>query len=179
MKFSETPNDLTITETPGCLWLFGFFFAAVGAIFVYGSLGGASNWGEVPVWVNGMAFVMGSIGLITGIVIIRNAPLTLVRIDKLSRQVTYITRGILGKKVRTFNHSEFREFCLLEDEDSDGDPVYSFGMELVNGESIKISSLESPSEAYKRNFVYLANRAIGKENRSIVDAALTGTDPNE
>ena len=44
MKIKQTENELIIQETPGCLWIFGLFFAFVGAIFVYGSFGGLTDY---------------------------------------------------------------------------------------------------------------------------------------
>ena len=44
MQIEQTGNEFIVRETPGCLWIFGLFFAFVGGIFVYGSLGGFMDY---------------------------------------------------------------------------------------------------------------------------------------
>ena len=171
MKFRDTPHELTITETPGCLWVFGSFFAVIGCFFVYLALGGASNWSEVPAYVNLVGFLMGTVGIVTGIYIIRKAPATTLVLDKSENTIVYQTRGLAGLKKNVLAYEDVRRFLLMEGTDSDGDPIWSLGLELTNGHQLTISKLPSHDEAFKRKFVHLANEAIRKQPRSVVDAA--------
>ena len=75
MKTKQTANELIIRETPGCLWIFGLFFASIGGIIVYGALGGFSNWSEIPFWQLAMAFFMGAIADRAGIATAYYAPI--------------------------------------------------------------------------------------------------------
>ena len=172
MRFRETPNELIITETPGCLWIFGSFFAVVGAFFVYLSLGGASNWSDVPAYVNIFGFLMGAIGIVTGLIIIKKAPATILVIDRVNDRIIYNTQGLTGAKKRTIEFADLKQFFLMEETDSDGDPIWSLGLELTNGHKLRISALPSPNESFKRNFVHKANEAIRWQPRSVVDSPM-------
>jgi hypothetical protein len=163
MKIDRSENVLTIRETPGCLWVFGLFFSVIGGIFVYGSLGGFSNRDEVPVYALYLAFFMGSVGVATGLWMIFRAPVTNVIIDRRERTITHLRRGLTGTKQRIYGFDQVREFCLIEENDSEGDPVWSLGMDLADGQTIKISSLESPDEKFKRDLVFQTNEFLCRQ----------------
>jgi hypothetical protein len=169
MKLTQNENELTIGEAPGCLWIFGLFFAIIGGAFVYGSLGGFSNYAEVGPWGLAASFFMGSTGVAAGFWIIFHAPVTKVTVDRKARTAVHTQRGLFGKKERSYRFDLVREFCLIEEVDGDGDPIWSLGLELSDGERVRISSLASPAESFKRDFVFQANQFMGRQMPSYRD----------
>lgn len=163
MKTTRTENELIIQETPGCLWAFSLLFLVVGGLFVYGSLGGFVNAGAVPLWTLLIAFLMGSAACAVGIRLINRSPITKIIINRDKEILTYITYGITGRTHALYHFDEIKEFSLIEENDSEGDPVWSLGMETSDGEIIKISTLESHDEIFKRNFVFQINEFMYKQ----------------
>lgn len=163
MQAEQTENVLIIRESPGCLWLFGLFFAFVGSVFVYGALGGLADYDRQSPWMLALAFVIGAIGIGAGIWIIYRAPITQVVINRVENEV-FITRyGLFGKQKTFYDFDEIEQFCLIEEQDSEGDKIWSLGMKLKNDETIKISSLPSHDKRFKNNFVFQANEFMQKQ----------------
>ncbi|HSK70834.1 MAG TPA: hypothetical protein VK892_04000 [Pyrinomonadaceae bacterium] len=162
MKIEQTGNELIIQEAPGCLWILGLLFVFIGGVFVYGSLGGFTNADEVPRYAIYLAFLMGAIAVAAGVWVIFHAPVTKVFINRQTETVAFVRRGLFGKRENIFSFEQIKQFCLIEEKDSEGDPIWSLGMELSNGETIKISSLESHSENFKRDFVFQTNEFMHK-----------------
>ncbi len=163
MKITKTPNELTIQETPGCLWFVGLFFAFVGGIFVYGTGGGFSNLGQVPRWQIALAFCMGAISVSVGFWIIYTAPISKVIVDRAKNIVILKRYGLFGKRETLYKFNEIKKFCLIEDRDDEGSPIWSFGMELNDGEMLKITSLPSHSEEYERKYIFETNEFMRKQ----------------
>ena len=157
MQLKEEFNQITVEETPGCLWLVGLFFAFVGGIFVYGALGGLTDYAKQSPWMLSLAFLMGSIGVAAGIWIIYNAPITKVFINREENRVLLRRYGLFGKQETTYRFDEIECFRLIEAKDDEGSPIWSFGLELLDGELVKITSLPSHSEEYERNHVFQIN----------------------
>jgi len=163
MKIKQTENELITQEMPGCLWIFGLFFAFVGSIFVYGSLGGFTNADEVLRYAIYLAFLMGAIGVACGVWVISRAPVSKIVVNRINETVVYTKYGLSGKTESRFRFDEIKQFCLVEEKDSEGDTIWSLGLELANRETIKISSLESHDERFKRNFVFQTNEFVRKQ----------------
>lgn len=163
MKLEQTDNKLVVKEAPGCIWILGLFFIGVSGTIVYGSLGGFTNYREIPQWQVIVAFVMGSFGVMAGYGIIWAAPVTRLVIDKQHNILTHTRRGINGKTKKIYTLDQIKEFTLIDEADSDGDPIYFLGLELASGEKVKISSLSSHDESYKRDFLFKANTFLGKQ----------------
>lgn len=157
MRLKEEFNQTIVEETPGCLWFVGLFFALVGGIFVYGSLGGLNDYAKQSPWMLAFAFLMGSSAVGVGIWIIYNAPITKVVINRIESRVLLRRYGLFGKKEIVFRFDEIKCFRLIEDKDDEGSPIWSFGLELTNDELVKITSLPSHSEEYERKHVFQIN----------------------
>lgn len=162
MRLKEEFNRIIVQETPGCLWLFGMFFALIGGVFIYGSLGGFVNFGFIPLWQLLLALIMGAIAVAAGISVIYQAPATRVVVDRQAEIVTHQRRGIFGNKTETYPFDVLRQFTLIEENDGEGALMWSLGIELNDGEIIKVSTLPSHTENYKRDFVFQINRFIGR-----------------
>lgn len=163
MKITQTANELIIKETPGCLWLFGLFFAVIGGFFVYGASGGFTNYHEMAHWVISLTLIMGFIGVGVGIWIIYNAPITKVVVNRLDETVFLSKKSLFGKTTRTFSFDQINNFRLIEDKDDEGEPIWFFGLELNDGEHIKITSLATHSEEAERKFVFQTNQFMFKQ----------------
>lgn len=167
MHTEQTENELIIRETPGCLWIFGLFFAFVGGVFVYGALGGLSDYARQSPLMLAAAFVIGLIGVGAGIWIIYNAPITKIVINRKENTVLMSRFGLLTRYDSLYNFDEIEDFCLLEDIDDEGSPVWNFALRLVNDDIIKITSLASHSEEYERHYVFRANEFMHKQIPSV------------
>jgi len=167
MRTEQTENELIIKETPGCLWIFGLFFAVIGGVLVYGSLGGFTNRDEAPQYAIYLSFLMGAIGVAVGIWIIFRAPVTKIVVNRQTNEVTHTRIGLSGKKEKIYSFGQIKQFCLIEEVDDESNPIWSLGMELSSGETIKISSLESHNEKFKRDFVFQTNEFLQKQMPSL------------
>src|SRR5215204_2147898 len=110
MQIEQTENALIIRETPGCLWIFGLFFALVGGVFVYGALGGFVDYGSQSLWMLFLAFVMGSIAVAAGIWIIYGAPVTRIVIDRFENEVWMTRYGLFGKQESLYAFDQIELF---------------------------------------------------------------------
>ncbi|MGC2238087.1 MAG: hypothetical protein WA584_18140 [Pyrinomonadaceae bacterium] len=163
MKTKQTENELIIQETPGCLWLFSLLFLVVGGLFVYGSLGNFTNHSTVPFWLLPITFLMGATGCAVGLRLIYHAPITKVVLNRDNKTIAHTTYGIAGRTHTVYHFDEIDAFCLIEEKDDEGDPLWSLGMEIHGGERVKISSLESRDELFKRDFVFRVNEFMYKQ----------------
>jgi hypothetical protein len=171
VKIERNGQILTIKETPGCLWIFGLFFALIGSMFVYGALGGYSNYEQATRWIIAAHLFAGLCAVGAGYWIIYKAPITRITIDRGTETLTYRKKGLSGRSDRVFRFRDIERFLVLEDRDSDGDPVFALGFELTDGEVISISAIQTPDESFKRDLVFRANEFIYKQMPSYRTAA--------
>lgn len=159
MKVFQSQNHLLIKENPGCLWIFGLFFAAFGILFVYGALNGFFIFGIQTPWAANLTFLLGLAGVAIGIWTIYKTPINNLEIDKAENQIILISWGIFGKRISIFNFDEIERFCLIEEENNN----WAFGFKLNDGEIISVTSLGKHPENYEDKYVYPINVFIGKE----------------
>ena len=162
MQINQTANELTIDETPGCVWIFGSFFAFIGAVFVYGAVGGFVNYADVPAYALVLAFLFGAVGIAAGLHIIYKAPVTHLKIDRLAEIVSIKRRGLFKNETDEYAFDEINNFYLIEETDHDGAEIWSLGLEFSDGETLRISALASVFESVKRDFVYQSNLFMSK-----------------
>lgn len=163
MQIEQTQNELIIRETPGCVWIMGLFFALIGGIFVYGALGGFTDYAAHPAWTLALTFLMGSAAVAVGFWIFYGAPITRVVIDRLENEVLMTRYGLFGKREAFYAFEEIERFCLIEEQDDESNPIWSLGIELTDEELIKISAHPSHDEQFKQNFVFQINEFMGKQ----------------
>ncbi|HMS39151.1 MAG TPA: hypothetical protein PKE69_02915 [Pyrinomonadaceae bacterium] len=163
MNTEQTQNELIIRETPGCLWIVGLFFAVVGGIFVYGALGGFADYSRHSPLMLAVALVMGSVGVGVGVWTIYNAPITKIVINRVENTVLMSRYGLLSREDSFYDFDQIEGFCLMEDRDTEGDPIWYFALQLIDDEPIRITSLASHSETYKREYVFRANEFMNKQ----------------
>lgn len=179
MKAKQTADEFIIRETPGCLWLFGLFFVLVGGIFVYGALGGFKDHDRVPWWALAASFFMGSIAVGVGVWQIFKAPVTKIIVNRRTKKVAHVTRGLFNNVETIYDLEQIKQFRAVEDKDSEGDSVWYFAMEFTSGKIIRISSLPSHSEKYKRDLVFEANRFLDKQMPSYKSGFALGDESRE
>src|SRR5688500_4355530 len=106
MNVTERDGTLVIRDSPGCLWLFGAWFVAGGAIalampFI------AVNRAEVPWWAKAIAVGLGVATVSAGIFLIRAYPSTRTEIDRVARRVRVAKRTL-------FSATRVEEFALSD-----------------------------------------------------------------
>ena len=163
MKVEQTVNEITIKETPGCLWIFGLLFVIVGGMLVWGTLGGFSNWSEVPFWQLVLAFFIATSVMTGGVWIISGAPIRKIVINRIENTVLITKYGFSGKQKDLYHFDEIKHFCLIEEKDSEDSPMWSVGMKLANDELVKISSMPLHSEDLERKYVFQINEFMRKQ----------------
>jgi hypothetical protein len=162
MQSEETENELILRETPGCLWIFGSFFAFFGGLFVYGVLSGlfASDWRDALMLA--VFFALGALALAAGLWLVHDAPVTRIAIDRNAERVSITRYGLFGRRHSSHAFDEIEHFYLIEERDGEGAPVWSLGLAFATGEKLKISALASHDERFKRDFVFQTNEFMGK-----------------
>lgn len=163
MKIEENGPILNINETPSLMWLFGGCFMIVGAFFVYGASGGYSNYEEATRLTLIAHFVGGMVALAVGFGILYFAPVTWVTIDRRTETLEYKRRGISESIHRLYSFKEVKEFYLIEGKDDEGDPIWGLGIAFADGETIKLSTIDSHDENFKRDMVFKANEFMYKQ----------------
>lgn len=154
MKVERTPTVLTIREAPGCIWLLGAFFIIVGAFFVYGASGGYSNFYEITYGVMLVHIFLGTCAVAAGVWVIFSSPRIVIRVDRNTETVTIRQSRLGGSTTKTYSFEEVRGCSLLEDMDSDGDPVWSVQLETMDGDRIRCSSFASSSREFTSDIAF-------------------------
>src|SRR5262245_17120771 len=106
LAVNESEGNTTIRDTPGCMWFVAGMFLFVGTIFVLGPLGLFTNNAEVPLWTRGLAFVMGFVGVGTGVWLLWRSPSVATTIDVRRRRVIIRERGLAGRRERELEVGE-------------------------------------------------------------------------
>lgn len=141
MKITSTSEQLTLRDNPGCFWLLGLFFMAVGIPFVAGPLGLFTNNDEVSLLPKIFAVVMGCIAVGVGVYLISEAPVTVSVFNRLRDEVVITQRGLFKKSERRIALVEIKSAAIEEKEDDDGDPIYRPFITLHDQQIILLSSL--------------------------------------
>ncbi len=163
MRIQQTGDKLTISETPGCVWIFAMMFVIVGGAFAYGALGGFRDLHLRPPVVVLLTLAFGVIAIGVGIWIISRAPITRVVIDRENQIVIWTKFGFFGRSTSVYRFDTISQFCLIEERDDEGAEVWSFGIELINHEFLRIGSVASHFEENERRLVFAANEFAGKQ----------------
>lgn len=169
MNIAEHGQQLTISETPGCLWFLGAFFMLVGAAFIYGASGGYSNYADVPRYALILHFIGGTVALVVGVSLIFMAPMTRITIDRVTKTLHLKRRGFVDRIDRYYRFDEITDFCVIEGRDTDGDPIWSLSIDFSDGSDMKISAIESHDETKIRDIAFRANEFMYKKMPSFED----------
>ena len=135
MHIRETSEKLILQDRPGCIWLLCVLFILLGALFVLGPLFLFNDRTEQPWYVSAAAIFMGSAALGVGLWQANRVPLTTITLDRLSRTITVVAWGLAGRNVRHWPFSDVAGLIVVQEQDSEGDPVYRLQLILRTGEA--------------------------------------------
>jgi hypothetical protein len=160
MKIKRAEDNLILQDSAIALWIFGLFFVFVGSIFVYGSLGGFENSDEVPSYAIYLAFSMGAIAVGVGIWQIYIHPFSQISINKQTREIVSTQKGLFGKREKVYHFDEVAEFCVVESEDDESNPIWRTALKLKDGKIIEISKIWEHRRENSENASEKANNFI-------------------
>lgn len=163
MNIEQHDNVLVIRETPGCIWFIGLFFILIGGAFVYGGLGGFTNSALYAPWMLALAALMGATGVAAGGWMIWRAPVTRVIVDRLNETVLVRRYGIFGRTEAIYDFEDVLRFIVIEEDDDEGSPIWSLGLRLAEGETIRISALPMHDERFKQDFAFQVNEFMFRQ----------------
>ncbi len=163
MKIKKTADGLQVKHTPGCIWILGGFFFVIGAIFLYGLLGGFTNYNEIETWEIAVGLFISIAVISVGIWQILAHPITVTSVNGREKSIVIFERGFFYKQKRTFRLAEVSNFELIEEKDSDNDSFYYIILRSNKGEKLKISSSGAQVEDYALEIKDELNRYLQKE----------------
>ena len=141
MRCWEASTGLFIEDSPGLFWVFGALFVFVGAIFVLGPLGLATNAADVSLGVRIVIFSFGTIAVGVGLWVWKRSPLSRVHVNVTDRYVLVTRWGLTGREEIRVDFAEVHRLELESDKDSEGDPVFRPLVRLRNNATVLLSLL--------------------------------------
>lgn len=140
MKIAEqTEYELKLTDSAGCLWLFGLFFVVIGGIFILGLLGLFTNLNELSDLEKAAAWLMSLSGFSAGVYFIYQNPGSGILFDKRNNSLTITRTGLFRNQREQYRLNEILNIVLSQSTDIDGDPVYRIEAELKTGKLVPLS----------------------------------------
>jgi hypothetical protein len=154
-------DDLILKNNPHPLRFVGLFFFLVSSAFVYGSLGGYSNYAEAPEYVIKLHFLGGAVGVFTGswLILTKSA---YVKISAATQTVGIIKSNLLGKKETLIPFYKIKEFIVSDKLDQDGDPIWKVDLELENADIIEFTRVWSNDKPLCEEAAKTANLILHK-----------------
>lgn len=140
MKIEERQDELVLRDTPGCIWLLGLMFVALGGLFIYGVLGGFNNVDELSPAKKGITAFIALSGLAGGLWTIARHPIITTVLHQRTRMIEIRQAGLTGKSAEVYAFAQAREFSVIEGKDDDGDPVYEIVLSLNGGRQVPLSN---------------------------------------
>jgi hypothetical protein len=141
MHIQETPEKLILQDRPGCIWLLSLFFILIGSMFVLGPLFLFSDRAEQPWYVSAIAIFMGLAALGAGLWQARRVPLSTTTFDRLDRSISMITWGLAGRSGQRWTFNDASALVVVEEKDSEGDPIYRLQLVLRSGETAWLTAV--------------------------------------
>ncbi len=118
----------------------GLFFFLVSSTFVYGSLGGYSNYAQASELTIKLHFLGGFVGVCIGSWLILTKS-TYVKISAATQTVSIIKRNLFGKKETLVPFYKIKEFIVSDKFDQDGDLIWKVDLELESEEIIELTDV--------------------------------------
>lgn len=159
----KTADSLQIKHTPGCLWLAGGFFFIIGAMLLYGILGGFSNYDTIKIWEIAVGLFISLSMISVGIWMLFANPTMLTEINKRKKTISILEKGFFRRKKTDYKFSEVSNFELIEEKDSDDDSFFYITLNTTRSEKVKISSTGIQVESYAQEINEEINRYLNKE----------------
>lgn len=147
MRVTDRGTTLVIRDTPGCLWLFGAWFAA-GGLLILAIPFVAENRGEAPSWLKLLILLMGAAAAAVGWATMRRSPTTRTELDAASGRVRVHTRSPFRQAhIDDFALTDIGVVQVLPSRDSEGVEQYSLRLLLRDGRAIPLHTQPSPAKA--------------------------------
>ncbi len=141
MNIYTSGNRLILRDSPGCFYLVGLFFIALGALTVGVAIGSASDPAVGPIGSRTLVFALGMSAIASGLYVIYDSPGSRVIVDSDALTLMIYRRGLLRKERSNYLFSEIQDIYLVDKEDVDGAPVFSLRMRLVEGKEVALTNL--------------------------------------
>ncbi len=133
-------DDIILKTNPNPLRFIGLFFFSISSLFVYGSLGGYSNYAQATELTIKLHFLFGSVGVCIGSWLILTKS-SYVQISAATQTVAVIKSNLLGKKQTLIPFYKIKEFIISDDLDEDRNLVWKVDLELESGEITELTTL--------------------------------------
>jgi hypothetical protein len=152
-------NDLILKNNPYPIRFVGVFFFVISSMFVYGGLGGYSNYRDGDPLIMKLHALFGMIGVGVGIWLFLTKT-SKVNISATTQTVKLITNNLLGKKERSIPFYKIKEFIVSDKLDQDGDPIWKVDMELESNEIVELSGVWLHDKPQCEEAVITANKVL-------------------
>jgi hypothetical protein len=139
MKSLSSPDGLTLTDSPGCFWLFGAFFCGIGGASILAAISSMAEY--YPAWQIGLAVGLGLAAMAAGIYLIYNAPGSRVVIRKTRNEFNVSHRGLFRREELSFRLNDIRGIYIVQGKDIDGDPVFTIRFQSTDGRELPLTHL--------------------------------------
>jgi len=142
LKIAEqNSTELKLTDSAGCLWIFGLFFIIMGGIFISGLLGMFQNLDELSNLEKLGAWIISLGGFLAGVYLIYQNPGSGILFDRGNNKLIITRTGLFRNQKEEYGLNEIKDIVLTKSTDTDGDPVYRVEAELKTGKLIPLSIL--------------------------------------
>lgn len=162
MRLTDTGTRLVAADRPGATWILGLAFVASGTFVLCIPLF-ANEWATFGIWERIAILAIGLSHLGGGLWTIRQHPATEVEFDRAGGAGTHRVRrpGERVGAITQFRLADVRDVGVLEEKDSDGDPVYLVRMLLADGRELRLQGHPAHGESMAREQAAAIRRFVG------------------
>jgi len=138
MRVLRSTGSVELRRTPGCLWAFGLWFVAGGALCL--GMVAFHAQGLAP-WERAVAALIGGGVLAGGLFHLATTPATSLRFDLVRRRIRYERRAPLRRRVIVdVPITDFTGYSFARSTDSDGDPWLELAVVFVGRKPLVLDS---------------------------------------
>jgi hypothetical protein len=164
VRITKNNHDILILKNNASpIRFLGFFFLIISSAFVYGSLGGYSNYAEASDLAIKLHFIFGVIGSCVGIWLILTKT-SRVEILSAKQTVNLIKSNLLGKIETSIPFYKLKQFIVSEKEDQDGDPIWKVDLQTESAEVIELSSVWLHDKPQCEEAATTANKVLSRQS---------------
>jgi hypothetical protein len=137
----------------------GLFFFLVSSTFVYGSLGGYTNYAQASPLTIKLHFLGGFVGVCIGswLILTKSA---YVKISAATQTVGIIKSNLLGKVETSIPFYKIKQFIISDDLNEDRELVWKVDLELESDEIIELTSVWNSDKEQCEEAVNTANKVL-------------------
>jgi hypothetical protein len=133
-------DDTILKNNPYPTRFVGVFFFVISSMFVYGGLGGYSNYRDGDPLIMKLHALFGMIGVSLGVWLILTKS-SYVKISAATQTVNIIKSNLLGKNETSIPFYKIKEFIVSDKFDQDGDLIWKVDLELESDEIIELTDV--------------------------------------